>query len=68
MDKIAGVLLEKEIIDAEEFERLMNEGTSDNSASQSQTDTNSPEITPDIPEMPDTRVDLLPKTGRDFIA
>ena len=86
MDKIAGVLLEKEVIDAEEFDRLMNEGTSSdilskekperpanedtpgNSPSQSQNDTNNPPDTPGIPEMPDTRVDFLPKTGRDFIA
>ena len=86
MDKIAGVLLEREVIDAEEFDRLMKEGVSDStngtqesqhpmnddtpkdSASQPHDDANNPENMPGIPEMPDTRVDSIPKTGRDFIA
>ena len=86
MDKIAGVLLEREVIDGEEFDRLMKEGVSDgandarefeysvnddtpkDSSSQPQNDTNNEEMKSDIPEMPDTRVDSIPKTGRDFIA
>ena len=68
MDKIAGVLLEKEVIDAEEFDRLMNEDTPENSASKPQTSHDDAEKAADIPEMPDNRVDFLPKTGRDFIA
>ena len=86
MDKIAGVLLEREVIDGEEFDRLMKEGvpedsfcpqefeysvnddTPKDSASQPQNDTNNEEMKSDIPEMPDTRVDSIPKTGRDFIA
>ncbi|MBR0167423.1 MAG: ATP-dependent zinc metalloprotease FtsH [Synergistaceae bacterium] len=86
MDKIAGVLLEREVIDAEEFDRLMKEGASDSvniqkenitaendvtpddSASKPHDDTGNPESTPDIPEIPDIRVDSIPKTGRDFLA
>ena len=86
MDKIAGVLLEREVIDGEEFDRLMKEGvpedsfypqefkysvnddTPEDSASQPKSDTNNAEKKSDIPEMPDTRVDSIPKTGRDFIA
>ena len=107
MDKIAGVLLEREVIDAEEFDRLMKEGTSsdinskiesdkltkegsssdgendnsqgeikrpmndvtpDDSASKPHDDTGNPESTPDIPEIPDIRVDSIPRTGRDFLA
>lgn len=107
MDKIAGVLLEREVIDAEEFDRLMKEGTSsdinskiesdkltkeasssdgendnsqgeikrpmndvtsNDSASKPHDDTGNPESTPDIPEIPDIRVDSIPKTGRDFLA
>ncbi|MBQ3586667.1 MAG: hypothetical protein II964_08125, partial [Synergistaceae bacterium] len=107
MDKIAGVLLEREVIDAEEFDRLMKEGTSsdinskiesdkltkegsssdgendnsqgeikrpmndvtpDDSASKPHDDTGNPESTSDIPEIPDIRVDSIPKTGRDFLA
>ena len=53
MDKIAGVLLEREVIDAEEFDRLMKEG----------------EKKEEIPELPELRVDTLPSTGsRDFLA
>ena len=86
MDKIAGVLLEREVIDAEEFDRLMKEGVSDSangtqeaqrpmnddtpkdSPSQPHDDANNSENMLGIPEMPDTRVDSIPKTGRDFIA
>ena len=53
MDKIAGVLLEREVIDAEEFDRLMKEEGQK----------------PEIPELPEVRVDTLPPTGqRDFLA
>ena len=68
MDKIAGVLLEREVIDGEEFDRLMNENTPKVSITKPGDDTNNPESIPDIPEIPDTRVDSIPKTGRDFIA
>ena len=68
MDKIAGVLLEREVIDAEEFDRLMKEGTQKVSISKPENDSNNEANVPDIPEMPDIRVDSVPKTGRDFIA
>ncbi len=68
MDKIAGVLLEREVIDGEEFDRLMNENTPKVSITKPGDDMNNPENVPDIPEIPDTRVDSIPKTGRDFIA
>lgn len=68
MDKIAGVLLEKEVIDAEELDRLMNEDTTASTLPQPETSQDDAKKPSDIPEIPDTRVDLLPKTGRDFIA
>lgn len=68
MDKIAGVLLEREVIDAEEFDRLMKEGTQKISIAKPDNAANNEENAPDIPEMPDIRVDSIPKTGRDFIA
>ena len=68
MDKIAGVHLEREVIDAEEFDRLMKEGTQKVSISKPENDSNNEANVPDIPEMPDIRVDSVPKTGRDFIA
>ncbi|MBQ3448366.1 MAG: cell division protein FtsH, partial [Synergistaceae bacterium] len=59
MDKIAGVLLEREVIDAEEFEKLMTEHES--AESESKEDAK--------PELPEARIDTLPETGnRDFIA
>ncbi len=54
MDKIAGVLLEREVLDAEDFDRLMNEDKSD--------------MPEDLPELPDGRIDILPNTSRDFLA
>lgn len=54
MDKIAGVLLEREVLDAEEFAKLMEEG-SENTASS-------------VPELPEERIDILPNSGRDFLA
>ena len=68
MDKIAGVLLEKEVIDAEEFDRLMDEDKTSLSKQEAISKPDKAENTPDVPEMPDIRVDTLPKTGRDFIA
>ena len=68
MDKIAGVLLEREVIDAEEFDRLMKEGTPNISITKPENDSNNEAGIPDIPEMPDTRVDSIPKTGHDFLA
>ncbi|MBR0070160.1 MAG: cell division protein FtsH, partial [Synergistaceae bacterium] len=57
MDKIAGVLLEREVIDAEEFEKLMTEHESAESKEDAK------------PELPEARIDTLPETGnRDFIA
>ncbi|MBQ7732537.1 MAG: ATP-dependent zinc metalloprotease FtsH, partial [Synergistaceae bacterium] len=53
LDKIAGVLLEREVLDAEEFAKLMSEDI--------------PE-TPEVPELPETRMDNLPSTNRDFLA
>lgn len=53
MDKIAGVLLEREVLDAAEFAKLMDEAP-DNPAS--------------VPELPDARIDILPNSGRDFLA
>ncbi|MBQ7196307.1 MAG: ATP-dependent zinc metalloprotease FtsH [Synergistaceae bacterium] len=52
LDKIANVLLEREVLDSEDFNKLMNEG-----AEQS-----------DLPPMPDIRVDKLPKSNHDFLA
>ncbi|MBR1439000.1 MAG: cell division protein FtsH, partial [Synergistaceae bacterium] len=68
MDKIAGVLLEREVIEAEEFDRLMSEGITlqKNGEPKNGTD-NSPDGT-DVPEMPDIRVDMLPENRKDFIA
>ena len=68
MDKIADVLLEREVIDAEEFDRLMKEGTIDLTKNETNVDAENSVNAPDIPEMPDIRVDTLPKTGRDFLA
>ena len=53
LDKIAGVLLEREVLDAEEFAKLMSEDI--------------PE-TPEVPDLPETRMDNLPSTNRDFLA
>ena len=54
MDKIAGVLLEREVLDAEDFDRLMNDDKAD--------------MPEDLPEIPDGRIDILPNTNRDFLA
>lgn len=55
MDKITSVLLEKEVLDSEEFNKLMDEN--ENSQNQS------------IPEIPDARIDKLPDFGsHDFLA
>ena len=51
MDKIAATLLEREVLDADDFAKLM--------------DTDTPS---DLPELPDERIDILPNTGRDFLA
>ena len=56
LDKIAGVLLEREVLDAEEFAKLMNE------------DSDSDSKTPEVPELPEVRVDNLPSNNSDFIA
>ena len=68
MDKIAGVLLEREIIDAEEFDRLMEENSQSSASVELQKSQEGAKNAPDVPEMPDIRVDMLPKTGRDFLA
>lgn len=63
MDKIAGVLLEREVIDAEEFEKLMSEHENSESQTEAQKESESK------PELPEARIDTLPETGnRDFIA
>ena len=59
MDKIASVLLEREIIDAEEFEKLMTEEEKKEEEKKEEAK----------PELPDVRIDKLPETGsRDFLA
>ena len=59
MDKIANVLLEREIIDAEEFEKLMTEEEKKEEEKKEEAK----------PELPDVRIDKLPETGsRDFLA
>ena len=68
MDKIANVLLEREVIDSEEFERLMNEDKVDMTKHEADIIPDDVKNAPDVPEMPDIRVDKLPGTGRDFIA
>ena len=68
MDKIAGVLLEREVIDAEEFERLMNEDKTEPVNSEVSSVPEEKHDALDVPELPDVRVDMLPKTGRDFLA
>ena len=57
LDKIAGVLLEREVLDAEEFAKLMSEDSESESESK-----------PEVPELPETRVDNLPSNNRDFMA
>ena len=56
MDKIANALLEHEIIDAEEFEKLMNENENEEIKNS------------DVPELPESRVDNVPKTNTEFFA
>ena len=52
LDKIAGVLLEREVLDAEEFSKLMDEEKNKN----------------EVPELPETRIDNIPNVNRDFLA
>ncbi|MBR0316276.1 MAG: ATP-dependent zinc metalloprotease FtsH [Synergistaceae bacterium] len=56
MDKIANALLEHEVIDAEEFEKLMNENENEEIKNS------------DVPELPEVRVDNVPKTNTEFFA
>ena len=56
MDKIANALLEHEVIDAEEFEKLMNENENEEIKNS------------DVPELPESRVDNVPKTNTEFFA
>ena len=58
LDKIASVLLDREILDAEEFDKLVNENK------KSETERKSP----DVPELPDIRVDNIPNSSREFLA
>lgn len=58
MNKIANVLLEREVLDAEEFEKLMNEEEKESK----------PDELEKIPELPDLRVDFVPNSGKDFLA
>ncbi|MBQ9418875.1 MAG: cell division protein FtsH, partial [Synergistaceae bacterium] len=53
LDKIANVLLEREVIDAEELDKLMKENK---------------ETPLELPELPELRVDTLPNPSRDFLA
>lgn len=63
MDKIAGVLLEREVIDAEEFEKLMTEHESAEAKPEAESKEDAK------PELPEARIDTLPETGnRDFLA
>ena len=69
MDKIAGVLLEREIIDAEEFEKLMKDDENKESESKSESGSESKSESESKPELPDIRIDTLTETGnRDFLA
>ena len=52
LDKIANVLLEREVLDAEEFDKLVNENKKSS----------------EVPELPDIRVDNIPNSSRDFLA
>ena len=54
MDKIADTLLEREMLDAEEFAKLMDEDILSKDS--------------EIPDLTDERIDILPNTGRDFLA
>ena len=67
LDKIAGVLLEREVLDAEEFAKLMNEDSDSDSNSESESESKTQEK-PEVPELPETRVDNLPGNNRDFMA
>ncbi|MBR2207633.1 MAG: ATP-dependent zinc metalloprotease FtsH [Synergistaceae bacterium] len=58
LDKIASVLLDREILDAEEFDKLVNENK------KSETERKSP----DVPELPNIRVDNIPNSSREFLA
>lgn len=57
LDKIAGVLLEREVLDAEEFDRLMNESAPEEK-----------QVEEILPPLPETRVDNLPENRREFLA
>ena len=50
MDKIAGILLEREILNAQDLDKLMEEKEAE------------------APELPDLRVDFVPKSGNEFFA
>ena len=55
MDKIANTLLEKEVLDAEEFDKLMSDNNSEIPAE-------------NLPELPDSRIDIVPNSKKDFMA
>ncbi|MBQ7577677.1 MAG: ATP-dependent zinc metalloprotease FtsH [Synergistaceae bacterium] len=60
MDKVAGVLLEREVIDAEELDKLMKEESDSNNITVDETKT---------PDLPDIRIDSLPPSNNhDFLA
>ena len=60
MDKIAGVLLEREIIDADYFEKLMKEEIKEEKKVE--------KLENEIPELPELRIDNIPEKRRDFLA
>ncbi|MBQ6112688.1 MAG: ATP-dependent zinc metalloprotease FtsH [Synergistaceae bacterium] len=68
MDKIANVLLEREVIEAEEFDRLMDEGAVSLNKSEPLNIPEDVKNASDVPEIPDIRVDSLPPAGKDFLA
>ncbi|MBQ7593506.1 MAG: ATP-dependent zinc metalloprotease FtsH [Synergistaceae bacterium] len=62
MDKIAAVLLEKEVIDAEEFDKLMADDTKPEAKENKEENENL------LPELPEVRIDKLPNNNHDFLA
>ena len=61
MDKIAAVLLEKEVIDAEEFDKLMTEDEKIEAQNEAKADEK-------VNELPEVRIDKLPNSNHDFLA
>ena len=77
MDKIANVLLEREVLDAEDFAKLMSEGDKsekekiDREKSEPETTGKTGEKINEnekVDELPEIRIDKLPNTNHDFLA